>query len=191
MAQWTEAHYALALLAFAGIYTFVVAISVPGAVILTLLGGYLFGIVAGTLIVVLSATAGACLLFIATKTAFKEILSKKAGPSVKKMEAGFQENALSYLLFLRLVPLFPFWLVNIVPALLDIPLRTFALGTSLGIIPGTFVYVLIGNGLHHLFEQNKTPNLSIIFEPNILAPLIGLSLLSVTPILYKKLKKNK
>lgn len=188
--EWTKTHYILAASGFMLIYIGAVAISMPGAVWITLLAGFLFGPFEGTVLVVVSATLGATLLFLAARTAFGDVLEKKAGSFVKKMEKGFQENALSYLLFLRLVPLFPFWLVNIVPAILNVNIRTFMVGTFFGIIPGTFVFVLIGNGLGAIIEAGKRPDLGIIFNPEILTPLIGLAILSVVPIVYKKMTKK-
>lgn len=107
------------------------------------------------------------------------------------MQQGFQENAFSYLLFLRLVPIFPFWLVNIVPALLGISKQTFVIATFLGIIPGSFIYVLVGNGLGHVLDANKTPNLRIIFDPEVLIPLLALALISLIPVGYKHFKNKK
>lgn len=185
---WTAQHYVLSVLCFIGIYIIAVAASVPGAVFLTLAGGFLFGIFAGTLYVVIGATIGATLLFLAVKTALGAWLAKRASGWVSKLEAGFQKNAFNYLLTLRLIPLFPFWLVNIVPALLNMSLRTFIMGTFLGIIPGSLVYVLVGNGLGHVFDTGKTPNLGIIFSPPILIPLIALALLSLVPIIYQRFK---
>jgi len=118
----------------------------------------------------------------------REVLRRRAGPWISRLEAGFQENALSYLLVLRLVPLFPFWLVNLVPAFLGVPLTTYVLGTFVGIIPGSFVYASVGNGLGSVFDAGGAPDLTIIFEPEILLPIIGLSLLALIPVAYKKLK---
>ena len=108
---------------------------------------------------------------------------------VRRMEEGFRRNALSYLLVLRLVPLFPFWMVNLVPAFLGVNLRTYLIGTFLGIIPGGFVYASVGNGLGAVFDAGGTPDLGIIFEPEILIPIIGLALLSLLPIAYRMVRK--
>lgn len=116
---------------------------------------------------------------------------KKTSRWIKGMEQGFKDNAFSYLLVLRLVPLFPFWLVNIVPALLGVSKRTFVFATFMGIIPGSFVYVLVGNGLGHIFDANQTPDLSIIFDAKVLLPLLGLALLSLLPVVYKFVKRKK
>ncbi len=189
--QWISQHYVLTVFLYMLIYIIAVAVSVPGATILTLVGGFLFGIIPGTIYVVISATIGACLIFLAVKTAFARWLEEKAKGWVSRMEKGFQENAFSYTLFLRFVPLFPFWVINIVPALLDVRLRTFFFATILGIIPGSFVYVLVGNGLGSILNTGEEPNLGIIFQPEVLLPLLALALLALVPILYKKFKRSK
>lgn len=189
--QWTQQHYILAVCVFMLLYVVAVAISIPGAIFLTILGGFLFGYLFGTVYVVISATIGACVIFLAVQTALGEWLEKKARGWVWRMEQGFQKNAFNYLLFLRLVPLFPFFIVNIVPALLGVRLRVFAVATLIGIIPGSFVYALVGNGLGELFTLGKRPDLDIIFEPEIFFPIVGLAILSLVPILYKKFKKQK
>jgi len=186
--KWANQHYFITALSFCFIYIIAVAISIPGAVFLTLAGGFLFGLVWGTVYVVFSATIGATLLFLAINTSFGHWLRTRANEWVKKMEAGFKRNAFHYLLTLRLIPLFPFWLVNIVPALLNVPLRTFVTATFLGIIPGAFVYISVGHGLNRLFATGKKPELGIIFSPDILLPLIGLAVLSLLPVAYNHLK---
>lgn len=167
------------------LYILAVAISIPGAVFLTLAGGFLFGVLWGVLLVVISATLGATLLFFAVRTALGEWLSKKASGWISRMRQGFQHNAFSYLLTLRLIPLFPFWVVNIVPALLNVSAKTFISATFIGIIPGSTVYVLVGNGLSQVFASNQTPNLGIIFEPRVLGPLLALAALSLIHALYQ------
>ncbi len=187
----TVQHPILIALCFIGIYTFMTAISAPNATFLTLIGGFLFGPFLGTIYVVFGATMGAALIFIAAKTAFYDFFHHKAGKALQKFETGFKNNAVSYLLFLRLVPLFPFWLVNIAPAFLGIRLRTFVLTTFFGIMPGTIVYILLGNGIGIVLDQGKTLDLKIIFKPEIFIPIIGLAILSLIPIIYKKLKREK
>jgi uncharacterized membrane protein YdjX (TVP38/TMEM64 family) len=188
---YTNNHFFLATLLFITIYSLAVAISIPGALFLTLAGGFLFGIVWGTLFVLFSATLGATLLFFAVRTAMGEWLAKRATSWVGRMREGFQESAFFYLLFLRLVPIFPFWAVNIVPAVLNVDAKTFIMATFIGIIPGTFVYVMAGNGLSHIFATNQTPNLGIIFDPQILIPLLALAALSLIPVIYKLCIHNK
>ncbi len=187
---WREQYYVLSVFIFMFIYTVSVAISVPGASILSLVGGFLFGTVLGTFFIVFSATIGASLLFFSVKTALGDYFYKKTQGKLKKMEKGFRENAFYYLLSLRLIPIFPFWLVNIVPALLKVPFKKFLFATFLGIIPGSAVYAALGASLHTVFLKNERPNLDIIFSPSILIPLLALGLLSLVPIMYKKLKSG-
>lgn len=181
----------LAVLLYMAIYTAAVALSLPGGAILTLAGGFLFGAVFGTMIVVVAATIGASLLFIIAKTALGDVLRAKAGPFIRKMEAGFQENALSYLLVLRLVPAFPFWVVNLVPALLGVKLSTFVLATAIGIIPGTFVFATFGAGLGSIFDTGGAVSLGRILTPEIVAGLVGLAVLALIPIVIKKIKARR
>ncbi|HIG0326541.1 TPA: FAD-dependent oxidoreductase [Legionella pneumophila] len=182
---WTKSHYFIAPFFFVIFYTTAVAISIPGAVFLTLTGGFLFGIFWGVLFVVISATLGATILFFAVRTALGDWFAQKASGWIERMRQGFQHNAFSYLLTLRLIPLFPFWAVNIVPALLNIRAKTFITATFIGIIPGTTVYVMVGNGLSQIFAANQTPNLGIIFELQILGPLLALAVLSLMPVVYQ------
>jgi len=189
---WTQQHYSTVVLIFIFTYIFVVATSIPGgAMTLTVSGGFLFGIIPAALYVVLAATLGASILFMIVKTALGSWLSQKAKGWVKRLEEGFKHNAFNYLLFLRLLPLFPFWVVNIVPALLNVKLRDFFFATLLGIIPGTLVYASVGNGLEHVFEKGEALNLSLIFDPEIFIPILILAILSIVPIAYKKLKARK
>lgn len=188
--QLTADHYVAAIFMFMLAYIVAVAISIPGATFLTITSGYLFGVLPGSIYVVLSATLGAVVIFLAVKSALGSWLQARAQGWVAKMEKGFQANAISYMLFLRLVPIFPFWVVNIVPALLNVRLRLFFIATLIGIIPGSVVYVAVGNGLNTIFDQGGTPDLSIIFKPSILVPILCLALLSLVPIVYKKLRKK-
>jgi uncharacterized membrane protein YdjX (TVP38/TMEM64 family) len=184
-------HPFLAPLAFTAAYAAVIALSVPGGAILTIAGGFLFGIVAATLYVLVGATVGATIVFLIARTALGDSLRAKAGPRIRRMEEGFRQDALSYLLVLRLIPIFPFWLVNIVPAFLGVPVRTSVLGTFVGIIPGSFVYASVGNGLGAVFDAGGTPDLGLIFEPTILLPIVGLALLALLPVAYRRVKARK
>ncbi len=181
----------VAPLAFVSIYAVATALSLPGGAVLTIAGGFMFGIWLGGLCVVIGATIGATAIFLIAKTALGSALRDKAGPWLSKMEAGFKENALSYLLVLRLVPLFPFWLVNLVPAFLGVALGTYVLGTFLGIIPGSLVFASVGNGLGAVFDAGETPDLGVIFKPAILGPILALSLLALVPIAYKRFAAKK
>ncbi len=188
---YVESHALVASASFAALYALVVAFSIPGGALLTITGGFLFGIVWGTLLVVIGATTGAIAVFLAARTALGGALRAKAGGAVQRLEAGFRENAFSYMLTLRLIPVLPFWLLNLVPAFLGVPLWVYALSTLIGIIPGTVVYVSVGNGLGATLAAGGTPDLGIIFEPAVLLPLLGLALLSLLPVAYKKLRGRK
>jgi uncharacterized membrane protein YdjX (TVP38/TMEM64 family) len=154
--SFIAAHALAALALYMLIYIAVVALSAPGGLIMTLSGGLLFGWQVGAPATVIAATIGATILFLIAKTSFGESLASKAGPWLAKLRDGFKENALSYLLFLRLVPLFPFVVVNLAPALLGVPLKTYVIGTLLGIIPGTVAFSVAGAGLGSVVEaQNK------------------------------------
>jgi uncharacterized membrane protein YdjX (TVP38/TMEM64 family) len=181
----------LAPLLFALIYAAATGLSIPGATVLTLTAGFLFGTLAGTATVVVGATIGATIIFLVARTALGDALRARAGPSIRKLEAGFQENSLSYLLVLRLVPLFPFWLVNIVPALLGMRLPPFVFATFVGIIPGAIVYASLGSGLGAVIERGERPDLGIIFQPRVLGPLAALALLALVPVAYKHFHRPK
>ncbi len=188
---WYQANQFLAIISYVIVYALVVAFSVPGATWMTLAGGFLFGTVIATGVVVISATLGAVGIFLIARYALADYFREKTGKAGARMEQGFKENALSYMLFLRMVPLFPFWLVNLVPAFLNVRVSTYIIGTFFGIIPGSAVFCSVGNGLGAVFEAGGTPNLKIIFEPEILVPILGLAVLSLVPIVYKKMKSAK
>lgn len=188
LARFVAGHGVLASLLFVAIYVAAVAFSIPGATVLTIAGGFLFGLVWASVLVVAGATIGAVAVFLAARTALGGVLRAKAGPWVRRLEAGFREDAFSYMLTLRLVPLVPFWLLNLVPAFLGVPLRVFALATLIGIIPGTLVYAGVGSGLGATLAAGGRPDLGVIFEPQVLLPLLGLGALALLPVLYKKLK---
>lgn len=185
---WVQAHPLLTPIAYMLAYIVVVAFSLPGGAIMTITGGFLFGTVFGALFAVTGASIGATLLFLAARTALAEPLRAKAGARLERMRRGFQENAFHYLLVLRLVPIFPFWLVNLAPALLGVPLRTYVAATLIGIIPGGIVYVLVGAGLGSVFERGEAFSLENVMTPEILAALVGLALLALLPVAYKKFK---
>lgn len=182
---------ALAPLGFILVYAAVAALSVPGGALLTLASGFLFGTWPGGLYSLIGATIGGSVIFLIARTTFGGLLRERAGPALRRVEAGFKEDGASYLLFLRLVPLFPFWLVNLVPAFFGISLRTFVLCSFFGMAPATFVYASVGSGAGALFDAGQTPDLRIIFEPRVLLPLIALSVLALVPVVYKKLRRER
>ena len=190
--DFIDANLVLALLTFVGIYALATALSVPGAVILTLAGGYLFGTWIGGAATVVGATIGAILVFYAVRTSLGEALRERAeasGGTLKKVIDGVRQGAFGYILTLRLIPLAPFWLVNVAAALAHAPLRAYALATFLGIMPGTFIYSGIGAGIGALVARGETPDLGVIFEPRVLLPLVALGLLSLGTTLYQRRRK--
>lgn len=181
----------LAPLLFVAVYVVTVAFSLPGATVLSITGGFLFGVWLSTSLVVVAATLGATVLFVVARSALGEPLRARAGPWMTRMAQGFQENALSYLLVLRLVPLFPFFVVNLVPAFLGVPVRTFVVGTFFGIIPGAIVYNLVGAGLGSIFDAGGECSLEDLLSPQVVAALIGLAVLALIPVVYKKVKARR
>ena len=172
-------------LLFIGAYTASVALSLPIASLLTLLGGFLFGFLKGTLMVVTSATIGATIIFTIAKTSLGSTLREKAGNLYKKVESNMKDNAVGYLLFMRLVPAFPFVAVNVLPALFNVSLKVFFLTTFFGIMPGSAVYVYFGQ---QLGEINA---LSDLVSPQMLFAFFLLGILAITPTLYKQYKTRK
>lgn len=167
-------------------YVTAVAFSLPGAVFLTLSGGFLFGATLGTLLTVTGATIGATLIFLFAKTLFGENALDRFGAPAQKLADGIRRNAASYLLVLRLVPLFPFFLVNLVPAFAGVPLMTYVVTTFFGIIPGTAVFSLAGSGLGAVLDQGGSITPSSILTPQIVAGLLGLAALSLAAIPIRK-----
>ena len=192
--QWlidtVAAHHLLSAAVFIVLYAAAVAVSLPGASLLTLIGGFLFGAVFGTVYVVLAATLGAVGIFLAARTAFADALRAKAGPWLAKLQDGFHENELSYLLFLRLVPAFPFFIVNVVPAFLGVSLRTYTIATLVGIIPGTAVYAIFGAGLGEILASDAEPSLAGILSPELVIGMVGLGVLALVPVLVRKFRRK-
>jgi uncharacterized membrane protein YdjX (TVP38/TMEM64 family) len=186
-----EARPVLMPVLFILLYIVVVSLSLPGGAVLTLLAGFFFKIPWATLYVITGATIGATIIFLAARTALGDILRKKAGPFLSKMEGGFQKNAASYLLFLRFIPLFPFWLVNVAPAFFNVRLRTYVWTTFLGIIPGSYVYTQAGGGLGAIFDEGEAFSLDTVFNTQMRIALVLLALFSLIPILVKKLRHDR
>jgi uncharacterized membrane protein YdjX (TVP38/TMEM64 family) len=170
---------------FALIYASFVALSLPVASLLTLLSGFLFGFWLGAALVISSATLGATIIFLIAKTSLGKTLRERAGPLYLKIEDYMKRDAVSYLLFMRLVPLFPFFVVNIVPALFNIPLRTFVLTTFFGIIPGSAVYVFAGQQLGQIDDPGD------VFSADIIIAFALLGLFALLPSIYKKIYGRK
>ncbi|MZR29350.1 TVP38/TMEM64 family protein [Sneathiella sp. DP05] len=204
--DFVSANFLLAALLYMGLYIAVVAFSLPGGLLMTVTGGFLFGWFAAGFMTVFAATVGATLLFLIAATSLGEPLRKKAGTTLKKLEDGFAENALSYLLFLRLVPVFPFWLVNIAPAFLGVKLSTYIVGTFIGIIPGTFVFAYLGGGLDSIIREQQASyqscldsgqtdcvldfQITSLVTTEILFSFCALGVIALLPIVLKKFRKS-
>lgn len=176
---------ALAPAAFVTIYAVMVGLSVPGGAVMTVAGGLLFGLWMGAALAIVGATIGAVLLFLLARFVFSDALRASAGPLTRRMADGFERNAFSYILFLRLVPAFPFWAVNLVPALIGVRLPTFAAATLIGIIPGALAYASVGDGLGLYLAAGPDVPWSAVFSPEMIALRGGLALLALLPIIFK------
>ena len=183
-----EAHTVAMAMGYAAAYAICVAFSLPVAALMTVAAGFLFGQILGSVVVVAGATMGAVAVFLAARTALGDTLRRRAGPWLARMQDGFNENALNYLLFLRLVPLFPFAVVNLVAAVLGMKLRDYAIATFIGIIPGSFVYTAVGTGLGSVFDRGGEFSARGILTPQLMMALGGLACLALAPVVYKKLK---
>lgn len=188
--ELVHAHGFAAALGFVAVYAICIAFSLPVGAVLTISGGFLFGQWLGAFLVVIGATLGAVAVFMAARTALGDALRRRAGPWLARMQDGFNENALSYLLVLRLVPLFPFAVVNLVPAFLGMKLRDYAIATFIGIIPGSFVFTAVGVGLGSVFDRGGEFTPAGILTPQVLLALGGLACLALVPVVYKKLKQR-
>lgn len=189
-----DANYLLAVFVFIAIYVVVVAFSLPGAAIMTLAGGFLFATFPGVFFVVTGATLGAICIFQAARWGFGERLGAKLENSdgvVKTIKDGIDENQWSMLFLIRLIPAVPFFVANLVPSFLEVPLRRFAISTFIGILPGSLVFTSVGAGLSGVFDRGETPNFGIIFEPQILLPMLGLCALAVLPIMINAIRGKK
>ena len=199
-----DAHAAVAVAAFATLYVTVVALSIPGAIFLTIAGGILFGTLVGGLASALSATVGATIIFLIAKSACGESLVRRAGPLAAKLADGFRADAFSYLLFLRLVPAFPFFLVNLAPALVGVRLSTFVSATAIGVIPATFAFAFFGSGLDSVIAAQEKVfraclaagrtdchlqfDLGMIATPQLLTALATLGVIALIPVAVKRLR---
>ena len=192
--EFRDVNYVLTVLMFIGIYILIAGFSLPGATIATLTGGFLFATFPGTLFNVIGATTGATAIFLAARWGLGDRLGAKMEGSdglVKKIKDGIDENQWSMLFLLRLLPAVPFFMANLIPSFLEVPLRRFVISTFIGIIPGTTVFTAVGAGLGEVFARGETPDLGIIFEPAIILPILGLSVLAALPIIIKAVRGKK
>ena len=203
MVSFVSDNILLAGLAYVILYLTIVAVSFPGAAALTITSGLVFGGILGGILTVIGATLGAVVIFLIARSSLGDVLEKKAGPFIQKMIAGFQKDQFQYLLTLRLTPIFPFWVVNIVPALLKMRLPSYALATFLGIIPGTMAFAYIGAGLDSVIAAQEDANpgcadagtcsidVGALVTKDLLIALAGLAALSVLPFIIKKIRGDK
>jgi len=202
LSAFVDAHYATALLGYMAIYIAAVSLSIPGALFLTITGGFLFGTIAGGAAIVVAATIGASIIFLVARSAFGEYVVRRAGPRLSKILEGFCADAFSYLLFLRLVPLFPFFLVNLAPALVGVRLGTFVAATAIGIIPATLVFASVGAGLDSVIGAQASAyhgcvaagrldcrvdfDPGAVLTPQLIGALVALGLLALVPVVVKR-----
>jgi uncharacterized membrane protein YdjX (TVP38/TMEM64 family) len=198
LAAQVAANPVLAYLTYFVVYAVLVAISFPGASLLTITSGLLFGGLAGGCISVVAATAGAVAIFLIARSSLGDFLERRAGAFVSRMIDGFNRDAFHYLLFLRLTPVFPFWVVNIVPALLNMKLGPYVAATAMGIIPATFAYSYVGAGLDSLIAAQERANPgcaqagnceidpSALVTPQILVAMAALAVISILPVIIRK-----
>lgn len=186
-----DSHFALAAAGFVAAYAVIVAFSLPGATLATLTGGFLFGLFPGVLFNVAGATAGAALVFLAVRWGFGDRLAARldaAEGRVARLREGLRRNEIPVLFLLRLVPVVPFFVANLLPALVGVSLWRFVVTTFLGILPAAAVYTWVGSGLSEVIARGEAPDLQILFEPQILGPLLGLAALAALPIVLRSLR---
>ena len=188
--EWRDANYFISAFSFVCVYSLVSGLSIPFGFWMTIAGGLMFGTFVGGGLSLLGASIGATLLFLSVRFAFTVVPREELGVAFRKMESGFKENQLSYMLILRLVPLFPFWLVNIVPAFLDVSIRAYVLGTFIGMIPGALLFAGVGNGLSVVFKSKNEFDVGAVFTLEFLLPICGLATLLLVQVMYKKFKKS-
>lgn len=194
LTAWRDANYMLAALGYAGVYIAVVAFSLPGALIMTLTGGFLFGLAAGGALTLIAATIGATAIFVAAKAGLGDRMAARMGASggtMARLKRGLEANQVSFLLLMRLVPAVPFFVANLAPAFFGVGLRTYVWTTFVGIMPGTLVYTWVGAGLGEVFARGEDPDLGLLFAPHILGPLLGLCALAALPMAIRAIRGRK
>ncbi len=186
---WVRQHQAVAIGLYIAAYVACVVLSLPGGVWLAIVGGFLFGIVAGTIYTVIGSTVGAVAAFLIARLVVGDGLRRRAVTFLGRVEPGFRHHALNYLIALRILPLFPFWVVNLVPALVGMRLRTYALGTFLGVIPGSIIFTALGAAFAGMLDR---PHLTadMLWSPEMLLPLLGLAALALAPVIYAHLQRR-
>ncbi len=187
---WRDRNLMTASLAFVAVYIVAVSFSVPGAIWLTMAGGFVFGTVLAAGLTVISATIGATLIFLAARSSLGAVLHERAGPWLKRVDAEVARGEISFLLVMRLIPVIPFFIANLAPAFVKVRLSNFIWTTFVGIAPATVVISSIGAGLGEVLDQGGEPDIGAIFAPHILLPLLGLATLAALPVILRKLRGN-
>ncbi|WP_232823153.1 TVP38/TMEM64 family protein [Oceanibium sediminis] len=190
---WRDSSYVLAACGYVLVYVVVVAFSLPGALMMTLAGGFMFGMFPGALLTLTGATAGATAIFLAARMGLGDALQRRMDASkgtLTRIRDGLRASEISYLFLIRLVPVIPFFVANLAPALFGVSLRNYVFTTFFGIMPGTVVYTWVGVGLGEVFARGERPDLGILFEPHIIGPILALALLSALPIILKHLRRK-
>jgi len=191
---YRDQHFAVLALGFVGIYVLIVTFSLPGAAVASVTGGFLFGLAAGTVLNVVSASIGAAAIFLAARMGIGAHLNARMEASdgaIGKIKVGLREHEVTVLLLMRLVPAVPFFMANLLPAMVGVKFGNFLWTTAVGIIPGAIVFTWIGVGLGEVFDRGETPDLSLLWEPYIIGPILGLCLLAALPIIIKALRGRK
>jgi uncharacterized membrane protein YdjX (TVP38/TMEM64 family) len=183
--KFIDNEFLVSVVVFILVYSATTACSIPGAAILSLLGGYLYGVFFGTIFSLTGATVGACVVYFAARTALGDILKSRAGSAVITMQDGFKRNAFYYMLFLRLVPIFPFFLVNLVPAFLRVRFTTYFFASVIGMFPGSLVFSLTGVGLDKVLLNSENVSIASLVSEELMFGLLGLGVLSISPVIYK------
>jgi len=168
------------------VYVAAIAFSIPGGAVLTAAGGLLFGTWLGGSLAALGATLGAAILFLIARTAFRPLVAYRAGQLIERLRPGLDRDGFSYLLALRLIPAFPFWLVNLAPALLGMRFLPYLGATFLGILPATFIFASIGAGLSMILAAGRMPDAALILSPRVLGPLVALAMLALLPVGWRR-----
>jgi uncharacterized membrane protein YdjX (TVP38/TMEM64 family) len=190
LTTWVQAHPLFAPSLYALVYIGVVALSLPEAAVVTVAGGLLFGTLLGGMLAVVGSSIGAVVLFLAIRHHLARAVAARGGRLIDRLRTEIHDNGFSYLLAIRLVPAFPFWLVNLAAGLSGMRLLPFTTATVIGIIPATFVYASIGAGVGKVLAEGGVPDLSLIFSPGILGPLIGAAGLALLPVAWRRWKRR-
>lgn len=184
-------HPVLSVLGYVGVYAVAIGLSLPVAMVMTLTGGFLFGPWIGGLSASIGCTLGATVVFVVCRTAAGDILRRRAGPAITRIEDGVLADAFSYVMMLRLLPVMSMTLANLALGFIEIPLRTFVPATFLGILPVSLIYAGLGSGLRRAFAQGGRLHLHDLVRPSILFALAGLALLSLAPIAVRRLRRRR